>query len=388
MKFIRICVYIGMVAALMFVIFNSVRAGRSYLEIHTALQNRIESYFEDMRFSRLLRQAHFEYLRATGRNHFNNVTFLTDGRMIIDNLAPNFFLNERADGIIELGNFVERSGAHFIFVRTPNKLQDYSTLPLAFTHNQSIEYGDSLIRLISEAGINTFDFRVKMNEEGIDIAEAFFLRDIHFTPETSLWMTGVLGAYINEKFGLGIDVSVWESERFERRTFEQAFQGNEIRYVHGYHIFEDVTVVFPKFHTDLAVSSITYFSYQQGRAGSFTDAFMPRVHEENVERFDFADINIPEYPFTRIVNNAASNNKTVLLISESNGLLQSTHLSLGFAGLDFLYLVTGFTDRVIWEFIADGDYDVVIFAVSDAALSFDDAYTFYLDRLFLGHPPS
>jgi len=174
MKFIRGCVYIAMIVITLFVIINGVTTGRSYREVHANLIYRVEGLFEDLPFSPYMRQAHFEYLRLTNRHHFNEVTFLTDGRLLLDNLEPHYFLYERADGIIALGDYLRRSDTPFLYVRIPSKLQDNSVLPLAFSNNRSIEYGDALTNLISEAGIDTFDIREEMLRENIDFYTAFF----------------------------------------------------------------------------------------------------------------------------------------------------------------------------------------------------------------------
>ena len=384
MKIVRISVYIGMIVAVLVLFAYAVGTGMSYPELHAHIKYRTESQFEDTRFSPMLRQGHFEYLRATNRGHFNQVTFLTDGRMMIDNLEPHYFTYERADGIIRLANHVSAGNAEFLYVRLPSKLQDNSQLPRAFSDNTSIESGDMLLNLISAGGINTLDLREIMYLENMDLSPAFFEMDIHITAETALWMTNEIFTYISGERNIEIDTSMWDFDNFDEITFHQAFQGNEISYVHGYHVFEDITVMFPTHQTNFEKRD--RFSNVL-RTGNFTDVFMPRVMHDTVETFHFLDMSLQEIPFTRITNENAGNNKNVLLIAESNGLLLSTFKALGFERFDFLYLVTGYTHNIIWNAINEGNYDIVIFAVSDAVVAFDSAELFEYDRLFLGYPP-
>ena len=179
-------------------------------------------------------------------------------------------------------------------------------------------------------------------------------------------------------------MDVWDNERFGRVTFENAFQGSEISSVHGYHIFEDITALYPQFQTDLMLST----GYGRViRYGDFIDTFMPRLRNEYTEHFDYGDIALPIYPFMRMTNSLADNDKSVLIIAESNGLLQSTFLSLGFANLDMIYLIYEVTPDWLWYVLENNDYDYVIMVVSDVVLAQQSMEAFEQDRLFLGHPP-
>ena len=384
MKFIRGCVYFGLVATLALLILFGIVTDRSYTGIHASIRYRVENIFEDMPISPHIRQAHFYYLRATNRAHFNEVTFLTDGRLMLDNLDPHYFLYERADGIIALGDYLSRRDIPFVYVRIASKMEDNSVLPLAFSDNHSIEYSDRLINLISEAGIDTIDLRAEMMRENKDFATAFFRMDHHWTAETALWATEIIGNHIVDQYGFEIDLGMWDYSQFESITFERAFQGYEVSFVHGYHLYEDITVLLPEFETELVVEDV----YGNILAtGDFANAFVPRAREENVERFEYIDMTIPFYTFVRITNLMANNDKRVLFITESNGMLQATFMSLGFESLHVVYLMNMVTPGVLWNTLNMYDYDIVIMAVSDVVIAQENRPVFYQDRLYLGHPP-
>jgi len=370
--------------AVLFVIIHAVTTDRTYRETHANLIDNVEGLFEDLPFAPYMRQGHYEYLRLTGRHHFNGVTFLTDGRFMLDNLEPHFFLYERADGIIALGNYLNRRDIPFLYVRLPNKLEDNSVLPIAFSDNQSIEYGYRLAGLISDAGINTLDLRTEMMNEGMDFATAFFRMDHHWTAETALWASETMITHLNNTHGFGVNTDVWNIDNFGRVTFENAFNGEEAVAVHAYHLFEDITAIYPHYQTDLALATLygRIVSY-----GDFVDTFVPRLRDEYVEHFGFADMVVPIYPFVSITNSLADNNKRVLIIADSNGLLQTPLLSLGFANTDLIYLINEVTPNWLWYVLDLYDYDFVIMAVSDVVVAHESVEHFFQDRLFLGYPP-
>ena len=377
-----------MIAVLLFVIINSIRSERSYIEMHAALKNRIESYFEDLPFAPHMRQAHYMYLRATNRHHFNEVTTLTDGRLLMDNLEPHFFLYERANGIIALGDYLYRNDMPFLYVQVPSKLEDNSVLPLAFSDNQSIEYSNRLRELIADAGIDTFDMREAMIQQGMDFTTAFFRMDHHWTAETAIWASRTIGEQVNELYDLGIDTGVWDFSNFESVTFENAFQGSEITSLHGYHIFEDITAFFPNFQTDIELRS---WGYDPIATGDFIDVFIPRLRNEGAENivyFDYGDMTLPIYPFMRITNNLVNNDRSILLIVESNGLLLAPFMALDFETVYVVYLIYEVTPNNLWYALDMFDYDAVVMAVSDVVVAHRSLDYFFRDRLFLGYPPN
>jgi len=383
MKAVRFCVYVACAAAVLLLVVFAVRTDRTYLDLHESIKNRIESLFTNLPGDSFIRQGYHNYLRATNRRHINRVTFLTDGRLMMDTPESTVFLEERAAGFAELDSFLETRQTPLIYVRIPSKIENNSVLPTAFSDNKIVEHGDRFIQLISEHGIDTLDLYAEMIRESKDFATAFFLKDIHWTAETALWASGKIGAHLNMEYNFGIDESIWNTERYDRITYRNAFLGNEATFASARRAYEDITVLIPKFDAefDFAGESIGVW-----KSGSFIDVFAPKVQNDYNERFDYMDQSVPEAPFLTIINESAGNNKKVLLIAESNGLVLCPIFSLGFQRLDFVYLITGLTPTIIWDILKANEYDAVILAVSDAVVSLDDKAYFEEDRLFLGNP--
>ena len=383
MKIIRVCFYFAVFAVFMGTAIFAMWTDRSYMDIHASVKGRVERLFSELPIDGFLNQTHYDYLRATNRNHFNGVTFLTDNRLMMDTLENNSYRLERADGIAELRDYANNEGIPFFFVRVPSKIQDNSPLPFAYSDNTIITKADELYETIAGHGVNTFDLRAEMEKDRIDFAEAFFDMDLHWTAETALWGAGKIGEHMSREFGFELDKSVWEPGNYDRITYRNAFQGNEIRPLGGSFVFEDITAVVPKFYTEIEK---TVHDVNEVTAGSFIDVFAPKVRNEVNEFFATEDMEIQERSLTSLVNFNASNDYKVLLIGDSYGLSLVTFFSLGFERTDFLYLITGHTFRVIWDVIRGSDYDIVIFMLSDAVVSLENRPVFEEDRLYLGRP--
>jgi len=377
--------YIAVIFVLLLIAFLFiVRTGNSYMSTYTTIKTIIEDNYSSLPFDSHFKQLYFDYLRVTNRNHYNNVTFLTDGRLMTDNLNPTTFLEERTDAITQLNNYIKNNDTEFLFVRVPNKLQDNSVLPIPFSENSIIEESSKLIQMISDNGVDTLDLRAEMENDNINFQTAYYRYDIHWKAETALWAAGNIGNFINREYGFNIDETVWNPDLYDRITYNNAFQGNEIKFVNGYRTFEDITVLVPTFETDFMMRHRVF----EGRIyGDFIDVFVPKVRNEHNERFYFTDYSIPEYNYSHIENLNAGNNKSALLIADSFGLSLSTFFSMGFEHIDFIYLITGHTEDILWNVIDDGNYDIVIFALSDAVVSLEDRPVFSEDRLYIGYPP-
>ena len=355
-----------------------------YMGFHNAVKGSIEWYYSFPPLIEYFDMAYYTYLRATGRNHYNGVTFLTDGRLMMDTLEHNTFIHERADAIVGLRDYLYDDGIPFLYVRVPSKLKDNSRLPGAYSENSIIANGDALHYVLMDYNVDTLDLREEMGKDEIDFATAFFRMDLHWTAETALWASGKIGAYINREYGFEVDESVWEPGRYERVTYKQAFNGNEINAVGGYHVFEDITALCPSFQTELEMLDRQFDILS---SGSFIDVYVPKLKNAHNVLFSSGDTEIPERDLTRLVNMDTSNSINVLVISDSFGLSLATFFSLGFESVDVLYLITGHTHTIKWDVIDEEDYDLVIFVLSDAVISLENRPVFEDDRLFLGHPP-
>jgi len=358
-----------------------------YIDIHNTGKESIKAVYSSPPREEYFQRLHYEYLKASGRGHYNGVTFLNDGRMVLDTLDPEIYLAERTDNIKGFRNYLSGKGIPFLYVRIPNKLQDNSVLPTAFSNNYIIDSGDRLLEYISDNGVDTFDLRAEMVRDDIDFETAFYRYHIHWTFETVLWASQKLVGFINREYGFTLDQDIWALDRYDPITFQHALYGSEARTVEAYRVLDDVTLLFPKFHIELEMSSSNH-GYEVFASDDFFEVFLPDIYYGKSEFLVCNDIRIPGAQFTHIVNKTAAEDKRVLLISDSFSLSWTMFLSLGIRNFDFAYLINDYTAHEIWDFLDGKEYDLVVLAVSDVTVSNENMPVFEHDRLYLGVPPN
>jgi len=368
------------------VIFGGRTLSRTYLDVHAAIKSRITNIFTDMPFDSFMKQSFFDYLQLTFRRHYNGVTILNDNRFILDMIDINPYIYERADAISVLNDYAERHGAIFIYVRVPNKVENNSLLPIAFSDNTVIEDANTLMHLIQEYSVDTLDLREEMERSGTNFTTAFFRGDHHWTADTTLWAFGRIIDHINAGYGYNISEMACDPGQYEYITFEKAFLGEESRTINNVTNYEDMTVLIPKFHTEFTIIDLLESNYMVNLdSGSFIDVFVPWINYEQSNSLIYGDLNKWLSGFTRYENAAAKENKSVLLAADSMGIPLATYFANAFTRVDNLYIQNGVNHR-LWSAIENYDYDIVIFALSDVVIN-DNAPYWVQDRIFLGYPP-
>jgi len=273
-----------------------------------------------------------------------------------------------------------------MYARIPNKLHEKSVLPLAFSDNRIIENADRLIEMISDKGVDTFDFREQMVRDNIDFETAFFRNHFHWKYETILRISQLIGDHMNTEYGFNIDLSVWDIEQFDPIKHERTLHGAEAMNIGVCCLLkEDITFLSPKAYIDIEFSD-TSTGYEVITTNNFFEVFIPKLYHGDLEYFICVDKGLRGVDFTHIVNNNVNDEKRVLVIADSYGLTWVPYFSLGIKYLDYVYL-NHQTHTVIWDFLEGKEYDLVIFALSDMVVSLENQPMFEMhDRLYLGFP--
>jgi len=371
----------------MLAVLFAIWTDRSYLDMHTTVKSRIESVFSQLLFKDFFDHAYYSYLRTTNRSHFNEVTFLSDGRLMFDKQGERLFIDDRVNEIIFLNDHLHDNGTPFLYVRAPNKLQDISLLPIAFSDSTIISDGDFILDLLRESGLSTIDLRAEMENEGLDFYSSFFKGDHHWTIEKALWAFGRIATFINSEYGFSIDEKTWDPGHYEPVTIKRGFLGEEAQAVNAFHRYEDITALIPKFHTDFTVTNIrNLYDPHFVSAGSFIEVFTPKLLDESTTEFDYDDLNVVHRFFNRYENTEAGEKRNILLVMDSMGMPLASFFAVAFETVDNLYLVNHDTNYKIWTAIDKNDYDLVVFLLSDVVVNYEEAILFENDRLYFGRP--
>ena len=171
--------------------------------------------------------------------------------------AGNFFyyLTQPDETVAEFSSWVEETlNCPYLYIQAPAKLcaldqEEQLPLPEMTNANQQTDW---LLEHLAELGVDTLDLRESLHADGLNHYDCFYVTDHHWTMDTGLWAADVMAAELEERYGLAMDMSPLNPEKYEQRVWEDAFLGSQGRKVTlSYAHPEDFILPVPTFATDL-----------------------------------------------------------------------------------------------------------------------------------------
>jgi len=367
------------------------KTGFFYTEKFLKVKADIERFYAVPPKKDFLYRLFFDYIKITNRKHINGVTILNDGRLMLDVDHPIIYLNERADAITALKEYLEKKDTPFLYIRAPSKLRDNTQLPKLYD-NDIIMNADRFTALLNDRGVDILDLREQMTCDNLNFADAFFYGDHHWTAETALWAFGKVGMIMNDKYGFQLDEKIWSPQEYDFFVYRKEFLGSESSRINDPRLKEDITVIIPRFHTEFEIYNKIADENNNGTvtemaaSGGFPDVFTPKVKNKNNEAFTYADLNSFGSGFWQYKNLTAREQKKILLVSDSFAYPFVTYLASALYCVDYLYLDNA-TNKKLYPILENENYDLAVFLVSDFVISYYTAPSFEDDRLFIGSPP-
>lgn len=287
-----------------------------------------------------------------------------DSYNAVINAGDNYFLTcvelrdetANAQAGIEIDALCRELGMKHLYIETPGKTcRDDAHNDVTDFYNRN---ADSLLGLLSAAGVETLDLRDALHEAGMDHHASFYQTDHHWLAETGLWATGVIAETVNERFGLTLDTAALEAEKFDYVVYEDWFLGSQGKKVTlARAVPEDFTMIYPKETVDL---SISIPSLAVEKRGDFDVTYRYAM----VDTCDYYNLNpyaaylYGDNALTRITNHNAKNDVRVLMLGHSFDNTVVPFLALAAAQVDSIDLRT-FTGS-LETFLRENQYDVVI----------------------------
>lgn len=160
-----------------------------------------------------------------------------------------------AQNITSLARMQERKGGHFLFVLTPSQISKYEDLlPEGYTDTMN-DTSDALLSLLAQNGVTCLDLREELHKDQITNADAFFMTDHHWKPQTSFWAyRKILNALEASGAISPVDEFYTDSSQFDFVTYPNTFLGSSgkrtgIRYAG----VDDSVFIQPKFDTEITL---------------------------------------------------------------------------------------------------------------------------------------
>ncbi len=275
------------------------------------------------------------YMRATGRRTDNGVMKLKNGMLTEEN-TPQCDVESISDGINALAQYTQESGANFIYIQLPYKLDSKSTLVIEGKKDYSNENADKLIASLNES-VDVVDLRPLLSGSAESVEENFFRTDHHWNYYGAFRGFSEILRQLDERFpDSGIDLSCGNIENWESHTVKSWLLGSRGRRTGRFFAgLDDMTYYTPKFETHMSCEIFDTGEYYEG---DFTQANI-RTEKISGDR-DLYGKNAycmymgEDYGYVMQRNPNAAGNLKILLIKESFSLPLQAYLSTAFQYID------------------------------------------------------
>lgn len=346
-----------------------------YISIVKSLTGRINNYTQDnLAGYTAITELASSYENLIGWNfssfgEYNGVYQLSDGYWTVQKDRKD--RSEHIESFISFSEFLQEREIDFLYVQAPYKVSKYEDTDVSGIVDFSNQNADEVLSGLQDAGIDTFDLREVIHEEGLSHHELFFVTDHHWKGETGLWAAGQIAAYLNWNYEFQIDLERLNPDNYTSVIYEDYFLGSLGRKVTlGQAEPEDISLLYPDYKTSLhfeipsigidltgdfsitynmeAVSEIDYYNKDPYHAYSYGDRALIRYKN---------------------LDDSIRENKKVLLIHDSFSDCMQSFLVLGlqnFEALDLRYF-TGSLEA----YIEESQPDMVIVMYNAGELSVD-----------------
>lgn len=255
--------------------------------------------------------------------------------------AGNFFyyLTQPDETVAEFSNWVEETlNCPYLYIQAPAKLcalDQELQLPLPEMTNAN-QQTDWLLEHLAELGVDTLDLRESLHADGLNHYDCFYVTDHHWTMDTGLWAADVMAAELEERYGLAMDMSPLNPEKYEQRVWEDAFLGSQGRKVTlSYAHPEDFILPVPTFATDLHLTVPPWGS-------DFSGGFEILYNESAIPSPDYYRSNsygavlMGDCPYLVVENKDHSEGPVVAVLRESFAIAPGPYLSLAAGEVHFI----------------------------------------------------
>lgn len=254
-------------------------------------------------------------------------------------------------------DFLEENDINLIYVNEPTKYID----DLQFRESLGVESysnrnADLFLSRIREAGVNTIDLRENISAEGIDVTELFYKTDHHWTTRAGLWASGIMADGLNCYCGYDIDLSIYDEDKYEYKTWTSCWLGEQGRKTGAYSGLDDYTEIKPVFETDYTFINSDNTTYD----GDFSNFINENCYVTGGNIYTDASWHY-SYQLINCINNNVESGK-VLLLADSYDHVTECFLSLGVHEVDVIILRDTKEDFQLRDYILQNGYDTVVIA--------------------------
>lgn len=278
------------------------------------------------------------FRRATNQTRTGDTVLLNNGFLTsmvarTDEATAQYFANS----VIRFAQRTQAAGTPLLYVQVPQKVSptDDQMPPGEATHiNENLD--DHLARL-QAGGVDTFDLRQSIQDQGLDHYSLFFRTDHHWTMESGLWAARQVAGQLNARYGLVLDTQALDPENFTQTTYANWYLGAQGRQVtRGYISPDDFSLLLPKAATSFRVE---HPDREVVLEGDFSKTMFDQATLTTKSYYELSTYEAVLYgnrPLTRIQNKNNPDGPKILLIHDSYSTVVAPYLAMLSSQLDLI----------------------------------------------------
>ncbi len=334
---------------------NGIYAGKNY----------VDAYSNDLLFGRTtfvenaVRYKNLIGWKIYAPGEYNSILYLDNGYLASANgKETKEDIQKIATKIEGLRETSESAGAEFLYLQTPGNLDKYGDKGLNEVKDFANYNSDLLISDLQRSGINCYDLRKTVQEEMEDFHSLFYKTDHHWKQETALWATKKIAVYLNEKYGLGLDLSQYEPEKYREEILKEYYLGSlgkraTLAAVEP----DDFTILYPKFKTDITFKTSNGMDVR----GAFDVTYnRKQIDAENIYKREcyLGLLSFEGTGLSSVENDLAENDTYLLIVGDSMMIPVTSFLALACKKVELID--PRYFEGSIKEYIRKSTPDMVI----------------------------
>lgn len=286
-----------------------------------------------------------------------------------------------AQNITSLARTQEKNGGQFLFVLAPSQISKYEDLlPEGYTDTMN-DTSDTLLSLLDQNGIAYLDLREALHKDQISNADAFFVTDHHWRPQTGFWAYTKILSTLEESGAIAsVDGFYADSSHYDFVTYPNTFLGSSGKRTGiCYAGVDDSIFIQPQFDTEITLTVPDRELELTGRYEEVCYNSEDTLNPDNPDYFQFNAYGLygwGDNSLNRWRNENAPDNSKVMLIGDSFGNIPFSLMSIYFSDCDELDM--RYYSEDFQRHYQDFQPDIVILeATLDQAVAENTCYSFF-----------
>ena len=261
--------------------------------------------------------------------------FAESSRLILPNghIASTMALRDPdpvAQRLSGLYAYCLETGRNFLYVLLPDQpIRDSEMTDFGFATSRE-ENGRLLLSALEARSVPCLNLKEAFTHAPRPYYDYFYRSDHHWTADGGLLAAKLLGEALNERYGLGIDTSVMEEDRYERIVYPHHWVGEQGRITTGrFGAVDDYIVLRPSFDVHLHYADALGGIDREGGFDLLVDRTILERHTMDYSKTSPYYAYLTGHHNLTSIENPDRTGEPILLVKDSMAQVVIPYLSMG-----------------------------------------------------------